>query len=231
MSIDAITRAWMRNESDEKAAASGCRFDVLRGAWTVYWIERFCKLYEGEGYAGEPLILHGCRQCDHSHLWAMPDFDEAAATERARLFAECVAAGHRIDWQYECLMRLFGWVRTSERWKREIRRFKQGSIWVPKKQKKSPTLAALALYLTVGDGEPGNNVYLCAKDGQQAREIAAKHTFEMFRQSDELQAECTAQPLADADHPRGQPVATQAAVERQFQDAGKQGRFERLDPH
>src|SRR5688572_21373342 len=107
---DTTTRLWLRNESDERAAASGCRFDVLRGAYTIWWIERFCKLYEGEGYAGNPLILHGCKQCDHSHLTAMQEFDEEQSKERASLFAECVASGHDIDWQYECFMRIFGWV-------------------------------------------------------------------------------------------------------------------------
>ena len=188
MTADSTTD-WIRNESDNRAAANGCRFDVLRGAWTVWWIERYCRLYEGEGYAGQPLILHGCRECDHSAFWSVQDWDEAGQQvhiERAALFAECVAAGHRVDWQYECFMRIFSWVRHSEKWKREIRRFKQASIWIPKKQKKSPTLAALGMYLLCGDGEPGQKVFLAAKDGEQARTNTAKHTVEMLYQCPEL---------------------------------------------
>lgn len=184
--MNATTQAWIRNDGDERAAANGCRFDVLRGAWTVWWIERFCRLYEGEGYAGEPVILHGCHECDHSHLWALQDWEEDRAVERAAMFAECVANGHRIDWQYECFMRIFGWVRHSEKWKREIRRFKQSTIFVPKKSKKSPSLAALGMYLLAGDGEPGQKVFLAAKDGDQARKNAAKHTVEMLYQCPEL---------------------------------------------
>lgn len=194
MTIDQTTRKWIRNDGDERAAANGCRFDVLRGAWAVYWIERFCKLYEGEGYAGRPLILHGCKECDHSHLLSVRDWDDegqALHMERAKLFSECIANGHDVDWQYECFMRIFGWVRYSERWVRDVRRFKKSSIWIPKKSKKSPTLAALGMYLLVGDGEPGQKVFLAAKDGDQARKNAAKHTVEMWLQSEELRAECS----------------------------------------
>ena len=95
------------------------------------------------------------------------------------------------DWAYEVTMRLFGWVKHSERWGREIRRFRQASVWVPKKNKKSPTLAAWGLYLLVGDGEPGQKVYFGAKDGAQAREIAGKHAIEMVQASDELSLECS----------------------------------------
>jgi phage terminase large subunit-like protein len=193
VTADATTQAWIRNAGDERAAAEGCRFDVLRGAWTVYWIEKYCKLYEGEGYAGQPLILHGCKDCDHSDLWAMKDWkaDEELIRERARLFAECVAADHEIDWQYECFMRIFGWVRHSEKWKREVRRFKQASIWIPKKQGKSPSLAALGMYLLAGDNEPGQKVFLAAKDGDQARTNAGKHAVEMWLQSEQLRKECS----------------------------------------
>lgn len=95
-----------------------------------------------------------------------------------------------MPWQRELIMRLFSWVRWSDRWQREIRRFRRGSIWVPKKNGKSPTLAALALYLLCGDGEQGQKVFLGAKDGAQAREIAGTHAVEMVNQSPPLSAEC-----------------------------------------
>lgn len=159
----------------------------------MWWIERYCRLYEGE--PNTPLILRGCHQCGTYGLPAATEFDDWEAAkpsclERAERFAGCVAAGHNIDWQYECTMRLFGWVRHSAKWKREIRRFRQGSIWVSKKNKKSPTLAAWAFYLLAGDGEPGQKVFLAAKDGTQARKIAGEHTLQMLRRSEELDAEC-----------------------------------------
>ncbi len=95
-----------------------------------------------------------------------------------------------VDWQYEAIMRIFGWVKYSHDWKRVVRRFRKGSVWVPKKNKKSPTLAAIGLYLLCGDGELGQKVFSGAKDGGQAM-IAHKHALEMVRQSPELMAECT----------------------------------------
>lgn len=95
-----------------------------------------------------------------------------------------------LDWQYDATMRLFGWKKESDRWKRPIRRFRRASIWVPKKNKKSPTLAAWALYLFAGDSEQGQKVYLAAKDGTQARDIAGKHALEMCKSSPSLMSEC-----------------------------------------
>src|SRR5262245_35250237 len=96
-----------------------------------------------------------------------------------------------LDWQIEVTMHLFGWVRYSERWGRDIRRFTRASIWIPKKNGKSPTLAWWGLYLLVADDEHGRKVFLGAKDGAQAREIAGKHAIEMVLASPELLAECS----------------------------------------
>jgi phage terminase large subunit-like protein len=187
---DPATAAWTRNPADERAAAAGCRFDAERGAYTVWWVERYCRLYEGE-QAGEPLLLRGCHECGTYGLPASHEFPEwddaarAAGLERAARYAACVAAGHALDWQYECTMRLFGWIRYSERWKRFIRRFTQGIIFIGKKNKKTPTIAAIGLYLTCGDGEMGQHVFFGAKDGKQAR-IACSHAKAMVEQSPEL---------------------------------------------
>ncbi len=94
------------------------------------------------------------------------------------------------DWQLEAVKRIFGWVKHSTEWGREIRRFRRGSVWVPKKNKKSPTLAAIGLYLLCGDGEQGQKVFSCAKDGGQAL-IAHTHAMEMVRRSPELSSECS----------------------------------------
>lgn len=96
-----------------------------------------------------------------------------------------------VDWQYEATMRMFGWMRYSERWRRWIRRFTRSSIWVAKKNKKSPTLAAWGLYLLCGDGEQGQKVFFGAKDGSQARENTGKHAVEMVMASERLQEICT----------------------------------------
>ncbi len=194
---DKTTAAWCRNKSDAIAVRAGCWFDVRRAAYAIWWIERYCRLYEGE-QAGEPLHLRGCHKCNPQPIegeWFNDDGSEnesyiSLCIERAEQHNNCVKADHAIDWQYECLMRLFGWVRHCDHWKRDVRRFRKASIWVSKKNKKSPTLAAIGMYLLCGDGEPGQKVFLGAKDGAQAREIAGKHTMEMLRQSPELSADC-----------------------------------------
>lgn len=148
---DRVTRKWTRNESDTRAVKAGCRFDEGRAGHAVDWVQRYCRLYEGED-AGKLLELK--------------------------------------DWQLDATMRLFGWVKWSDDWGREVRRFTRASVWVPKKNKKSPTLAAWGLYLLCGDGEQGQKVYSVAKDGKQAM-ISHTHALEMIRRSPELMAECS----------------------------------------
>jgi phage terminase large subunit-like protein len=95
------------------------------------------------------------------------------------------------DWQYEATMRMFGWVRHDEDRGRDVRRFRKASIWIPKKNKKSPTLAAWCVYTAFGDGEMGQKCFPTAKDGRQIKENVVRHIHEMIRQSDELNSECT----------------------------------------
>lgn len=150
MTIDRITRSWIRNRSDEVAAESGCQFDRERGQFVCDWIESYCCLYEGSR-AGETLTL-------------MP-------------------------YQRDFLMRLFGWVRWSDEWAQWVRRFNRAALWCPKKNGKSPLLAAVGLYLMCGDGEQGQKVYTAAKNGDQAK-IAQRHAFAMVEQSPLLRADC-----------------------------------------
>lgn len=123
----------MRDKSDELAVRNGCYFDPLRGSWTVWWIERYCRLYEGE-YAGEPLILRGCHD-DAIDRWPIPsDFDAELMLERCEEYCRQVEVGRPCDWQYEGIMRLYGWQRPHGEGSR--RRFRAGMFWQPKKQKK-----------------------------------------------------------------------------------------------
>ena len=52
-----------------------------------------------------------------------------------------------MQWQDDCLRRIFGWVRYSKHFGRWVRRFRKASLWVGKKNGKSPTGAAVGLYL------------------------------------------------------------------------------------
>lgn len=138
--------------------------------------------------ADERAALRGCR-FDEERAQHSIDF----AANYLRLY-EGDAAGQPLiarDWQVEAAQHLFGWVKHSERWGREVRRFNRASIWIPKKNKKSPTLAWWGLYLLCADGEMGQKVFFGAKDGSQARDIAGKHAVEMVLASPDLSLDCS----------------------------------------
>lgn len=150
MKIDEITKFWIRNEADRRAAENGCRFDPARAEHVCDFFEKYLVLYEGEK-AGEPFIL-------------MP-------------------------WQRDILSRIFGWVRYSEFFKRDVRRIRKASIWLVKKSGKSPLAAGVGLYLLCGDGEQGQKVFSAARDGKQAG-IVHTHARMMVEASSKLSKVC-----------------------------------------
>lgn len=66
-------------------------------------------------------------------------------------------------WQRRKLRRLFGWRRPDG-----TRRYRRTAWWIPRKNGKSTVFAAIALYLTFFDGEPGAEVYSAASNKEQA---------------------------------------------------------------
>jgi phage terminase large subunit-like protein len=68
-----------------------------------------------------------------------------------------------IPWQEQIIRDVFGVIKPNG-----YRQFNTAYIEIPKKQGKSELAAAVALYLTCGDGEFGAEVYGCAADRQQA---------------------------------------------------------------
>lgn len=148
--IDKLTRQWIRNAADERAAKAGCRFDEARAAHVCEFFPKYLRLYEGEN-AGKPFQL--------------------------------------MEWNKDCLSRIFGWVRHSEFFGREVRRFRKASVWTPKKNAKSPTAAGVGLYLLIADGEQGQKVFSAARDGKQAG-IVHTHARKMVEMSPELKAVC-----------------------------------------
>lgn len=136
--VDPVTLSWIRDESDKLAVKNGCRFNMEQAEYARTWIESNCYLWEGVP-PGTLITLK--------------------------------------DWQYDFVMRLFGWMRpmlpTEPHYNKPegrtwCRRFTRASVWLPKKNAKSPTLAAIGLYLLMADGEPGQKVYVTARDGKQA---------------------------------------------------------------
>lgn len=70
-----------------------------------------------------------------------------------------------LDYQAQLILRpIFGWVDEDGR-----RRFRKAFIEIPKKNGKTQLIAGLALYMLLGDSEPGAEVYVAAADREQAR--------------------------------------------------------------
>ena len=68
-----------------------------------------------------------------------------------------------LPWQEEIIRTIFGTVKPDG-----YRQYNTAYIEIPKKNGKSELAAAVALYMTCGDGEWGAEVYGCASDRQQA---------------------------------------------------------------
>ena len=68
-----------------------------------------------------------------------------------------------LPWQEEIIRTIFGTVKDDG-----YRQYNTAYIEIPKKNGKSELAAAVALYMTCGDGEWGAEVYGCASDRQQA---------------------------------------------------------------
>jgi phage terminase large subunit-like protein len=113
-------------------------------------------------------------------------------------------------WQMFILWALFGWKRADG-----LRRFRIAFVEVSRKNGKSTLMAGLGLYLTVGDGEPGAEVYSAATKRDQAKlswteavrmrnaSPALREIVQYWKSSDTLNVEATNskfQPLgADGD--------------------------------
>jgi len=71
------------------------------------------------------------------------------------------------DFQVWIVCNVFGWVDSETR----LRRFKEAVLIVPRKNGKSPLAAAISLYMTFFDGEPGAETYCGALSEEQAWEV------------------------------------------------------------
>lgn len=202
----AATEPWMRNKADELAVNNGCWFDPIRAAYMIWWVERYCRLYEGEGFADKPVIM--LSHVDQPNYEEIPDLfpvfygdDDQPVPEvvdfylsRLKWHNDLFHSGQFMHWQFECHARIYGWQRVAaERWQRvglqQVRRFRTARVWIPKKSGKTPSLAFNTLYLTCGDGEPGAKTFIAALDGAQAIRVW-EHAYQMLVRSPELAAAC-----------------------------------------
>lgn len=87
-----------------------------------------------------------------------------------------------LNWQrVHVLEPLFGWRRESD----GHRRYRRGSIWIPKKNGKTTMGAGVSHYMLTADGEEGAEVYSAAIDRNQAS-IIYREMSAMARKSEKL---------------------------------------------
>lgn len=98
------------------------------------------------------------------------------------------AAGTKVkllDWQIENIINpIFGTVDENG-----LRQYRHALIFLPRKNAKSFLTSMLALYLLLGDGEEGAQVYICARDREQAS-IVYRYCARMVRSNPELNKIC-----------------------------------------
>ncbi len=137
-------------------------------------------------------VEHGCRFVEAQGQYVV-DW-----VERTCVLYEGELAGSSMlldDWQYEMYMQGYGWQWFNEEWEQKragagwLRRYLVMSGWIPKKNAKSPTLAANGLYLFAGDGEQGQKCFSLATTRDQAL-IAHTHALNFVRQSPGLLSHC-----------------------------------------
>jgi len=74
---------------------------------------------------------------------------------------------HLEPWELFIVCSIFGWVHKQT----GLRRFTEAQVYVPRKNGKTILAALIGLYMFVGDGEPGAEVYNGAGDKDQAKEV------------------------------------------------------------
>lgn len=106
-------------------------------------------------------------------------FDERAAQQALEFFPECIkhAEGELLGtpfilepWQQCVVANIVGWKRL-DKLGREVRRYRESLIYVPRKNGKTPWIAALGLYIFFCDGEPGAQCFIAAGAQDQAGQL------------------------------------------------------------
>ena len=116
-------------------------------------------------------------------------FDQQAASDAIEFFATCI---HHIEgsfagkpfilrpWQEAIVANLFGWKRADG-----SRRFREGLLYVPRGNGKTPLLAGIGLKLEFSDDEAGAQIYSVAANADQAS-LTYRHASGMVRAEPEL---------------------------------------------
>lgn len=91
-------------------------------------------------------------------------------------------------WEQAIVANLAGWKRIDAQG-RTIRRYRECLIYVPRKNGKTPLIAALSLWVFFCDQEPGLQGYIAAGEREQAGKLF-RHVKGMVQQEPELMSRC-----------------------------------------
>lgn len=125
--------------------------------------------------------------------WFVPE----AAQDALDFFPECLKhvegalAGKPFnleEWQKAIVANLFGWKRWDSAG-REVRRYREVLIYVPRKSGKTPFAAGLGLLVFFCDDEPGQQGYIAAGEREQAG-MLFRQMRGMIEQESELSSRC-----------------------------------------
>jgi phage terminase large subunit-like protein len=111
--------------------------------------------------ADEAAVAEGCR-VDLKRAERVRDFLRKFCVHSKGEWAGKPFELQEFQWT-ELVLPLFGWVRPDG-----TRRFRRAYVEWPKKQGKSTTASGIGLYMLVGDGEAGAEIYSAANDREQA---------------------------------------------------------------
>lgn len=95
---------------------------------------------------------------------------------------------HLEDWQRAVVANLFGWKRTDDQG-REVRRYRECLLYVPRKNGKTPLAAAIANAVYWLDDELGQQDYIAAASIEQA-DFAYRWTLGMIEAEPEMERRC-----------------------------------------
>ena len=124
-------------------------------------------------------------------------YDAAAGQRTIDFFEELLrhiegsTAGHLFKlepWQKIIIETLFGWKKKDAKG-REVRRYRETFLEMPRKNGKTPLAAGMALYLFFCDNEPGAQVFCAAADTEQAA-MLFRHARGMVEAEPELEKRC-----------------------------------------
>ena len=91
-------------------------------------------------------------------------------------------------WQQAIVGNIFGW-KKRDKYDRQVRRYREVMIFVPRKNGKTPLAAGIANYVLFCDQEAGAQCYCAAADRDQAA-IVYNHAKGMVEQEQELASRC-----------------------------------------